>query len=127
MSEPELRCRSLAGHIPGPTCSDGTQNGDETGADCGGSCPACALALFLNEYFLFLGTPAGDAYVFWDGRCEVCSIGGGSATMGRRTQDRPRHGAAMRKTCPRSTYKLIKDPDFHNFVGCVAFFMVFGA
>ena len=83
--------------------------------------------LFLNEYFLFLGTPAGDAYVFWDGRCEVCSIGGGSATMGRRTQDRPRHGAAMRKTCPRSTYKLIKDPDFHNFVGCVAFFMVFGA
>jgi len=25
----------------GPTCSDGIQNGDETGVDCGGSCPAC--------------------------------------------------------------------------------------
>jgi hypothetical protein len=26
----------------GPTCSDGVQNGDETGVDCGGSnCPAC--------------------------------------------------------------------------------------
>ena len=24
-----------------PTCSDLTQNGDETGIDCGGSCPAC--------------------------------------------------------------------------------------
>jgi len=24
-----------------PTCSDGIQNGDETGVDCGGSCPAC--------------------------------------------------------------------------------------
>lgn len=26
----------------GPTCSDGIQNGDETGVDCGGSCPPCA-------------------------------------------------------------------------------------
>ena len=24
---------------PGPTCTDGIQNGDETGVDCGGSCP----------------------------------------------------------------------------------------
>ncbi len=28
----------------GPTCSDGIQNGDETGVDCGGSvCPACPV------------------------------------------------------------------------------------
>ncbi len=26
---------------PGPTCSDGVQNGNETGVDCGGSCTAC--------------------------------------------------------------------------------------
>lgn len=26
-----------------PTCSDGVQNGDETGIDCGGSCAACAV------------------------------------------------------------------------------------
>jgi hypothetical protein len=26
---------------PAPTCSDGIQNGDETGVDCGGSCDAC--------------------------------------------------------------------------------------
>ncbi|NJL77415.1 MAG: T9SS type A sorting domain-containing protein [Saprospiraceae bacterium] len=25
-----------------PTCTDGIQNGTETGVDCGGSCPACA-------------------------------------------------------------------------------------
>ena len=27
----------------GPTCSDGIQNGDETGVDCGGSCPPCVI------------------------------------------------------------------------------------
>ncbi len=26
---------------PTPTCTDGVQNGDETGVDCGGSCTAC--------------------------------------------------------------------------------------
>lgn len=26
---------------PDPTCTDGIQNGDETGVDCGGSCPPC--------------------------------------------------------------------------------------
>src|SRR3954469_14795809 len=26
---------------PASTCSDGVQNGDETGVDCGGSCPRC--------------------------------------------------------------------------------------
>ena len=30
---------------PTATCTDGIQNGDETGVDCGGSCSACAVAL----------------------------------------------------------------------------------
>ncbi|KAB5489345.1 hypothetical protein FOT42_007835, partial [Flagellimonas hadalis] len=29
----------------GSTCSDGIQNGDETGVDCGGSCTPCADAV----------------------------------------------------------------------------------
>ena len=39
---------SRSGHVPGggTTCTDGQQNGDETGTDCGGSCSACALARF---------------------------------------------------------------------------------
>lgn len=28
---------------PAPTCSDGIQNGDETGIDCGGSCSPCSI------------------------------------------------------------------------------------
>lgn len=32
----------VGGGGPTPTCSDGIQNGDETGVDCGGSCAACA-------------------------------------------------------------------------------------
>ncbi len=27
--------------VPAPTCTDGVQNGSETGVDCGGSCPSC--------------------------------------------------------------------------------------
>ena len=27
-----------------PTCTDGIQNGDETGVDCGGSCTPCSSA-----------------------------------------------------------------------------------
>lgn len=33
---------TIGGSPPGPTCSDGIQNGDETGVDCGGSCSACS-------------------------------------------------------------------------------------
>ncbi|HQU59456.1 MAG TPA: zinc metalloprotease, partial [Saprospiraceae bacterium] len=47
------------GTVSPPTCSDGIQNGDETGVDCGGSsCPACVctnaspvtLTLVLDNY-----------------------------------------------------------------------------
>ncbi|MCB9361589.1 MAG: T9SS type A sorting domain-containing protein [Flavobacteriales bacterium] len=31
------------GACPAPSCSDGVQNGTETGVDCGGSCPACPV------------------------------------------------------------------------------------
>lgn len=31
----------VCGGGSGPTCSDGVQNGNETGVDCGGSCPPC--------------------------------------------------------------------------------------
>ncbi len=37
----------------GPTCSDGVQNGDETGVDCGGSsCPACPTNCTENDVTL---------------------------------------------------------------------------
>lgn len=52
---------TLDGYDPGsgpqPTCSDGIQNGTETGVDCGGSCPACdcngtevTLTLVFDNY-----------------------------------------------------------------------------
>lgn len=38
---------SLRDFDPAPTCTDGRQNGTETGKDCGGSCPtACAAPTF---------------------------------------------------------------------------------
>ena len=36
--------------IPTATCSDGIQNGDETGIDCGGSCEPCAVSNTLEGY-----------------------------------------------------------------------------
>ncbi len=42
-----------------PTCSDGIQNGDETGVDCGGSCAPCSSGdVILNEGYFETG---------WDG------------------------------------------------------------
>jgi hypothetical protein len=34
-------CRNYAEETNPPTCADLTQNGDEEGVDCGGSCPPC--------------------------------------------------------------------------------------
>ena len=37
---------------PVPTCSDGIQNGNETGVDCGGDCPPCnELVDFSNHKY----------------------------------------------------------------------------
>ena len=35
-------CQSGNGNPDDPTCTDGIQNGNETGIDCGGDCPPCA-------------------------------------------------------------------------------------
>ena len=43
---------------PDPTCSDLTQNGDETGVDCGGSCPACSTPVpWKQSVFTFGSSP----------------------------------------------------------------------
>jgi hypothetical protein len=41
---------SFGGAAPdvGPSCADADQNGDETGVDCGGSCPPCAVGSGCN-------------------------------------------------------------------------------
>ena len=42
--------------LAAPTCSDGIQNGDETGVDCGGSCPSCPPGnTILNEGYFETG------------------------------------------------------------------------
>lgn len=46
----------------GPTCSDGIQNGDETGVDCGGSsCPPCANS-YEDEYNAVLTYATNQGY-----------------------------------------------------------------
>jgi hypothetical protein len=55
----------VSGGTTGPTCTDGTQNGTETGVDCGGSCPACETCIdgIQNQ---------GETGVDCGGPCTAC-------------------------------------------------------
>jgi len=57
-----------------PTCSDGLQNGDETGVDCGGSCAACPTCSDGNQNGDETGVDCG-------GSCAPCGGGGGSSNV----------------------------------------------
>ncbi|MGB3606210.1 GEVED domain-containing protein [Psychroserpens sp.] len=57
--------RSLAlsdkcGAVAQPTCTDGIQNGNETGVDCGGSCTPCQTG---NQYCDSQGNSVADEYI----------------------------------------------------------------
>ncbi|WAC01137.1 GEVED domain-containing protein [Lacinutrix neustonica] len=43
-----------------PTCTDGIQNGNETGVDCGGSCTPCQTG---NQYCASQGNSVADEYI----------------------------------------------------------------
>lgn len=38
-------CDDDGDNEPEPTCTDGIQNGDETGIDCGGTCDPCEVGI----------------------------------------------------------------------------------
>lgn len=76
-----------------PTCSDGVQNGDETGVDCGGSCAACgggsSLAVLQKDYHYKTTTvthtsfTAGSLIAVWisgGSNVESTTLSGGGVT-----------------------------------------------
>ena len=57
-----------------PTCTDGVQNGDETGVDCGGSCEPCAPTASCDD-----GVQNGnETGVDCGGSCSPCAPTGGT-------------------------------------------------
>ncbi len=50
-----------------PTCTDGVQNGNETGVDCGGSCPPCVTATCFDGI-----QNQGETGVDCGGPCPAC-------------------------------------------------------
>lgn len=57
-----------------PTCTDGIQNGNETGVDCGGDCDPCATTPTCTD-----GVQNGnETGVDCGGSCPPCNTGGGS-------------------------------------------------
>ena len=72
--------RSLAlsdkcGGAAQPTCTDGIQNGNETGIDCGGSCTPCQTG---NQYCNSQGNSVNDEYI---SRVQVGSINNASGAQ----------------------------------------------
>ena len=57
------------GGTSGPTCTDGIQNGSETGVDCGGSCTACAPAATCTDGIQNQGETGVDC----GGPCAACA------------------------------------------------------
>jgi len=66
---------------PTETCSDGIQNQDETGIDCGGVCPACEVPVTysLSNFILlvadWLGVGEEDSDVNNDGIVNTRDLG----------------------------------------------------
>lgn len=60
------------GNTTTPTCSDGIQNGDETGVDCGGSCTPCATLTYCAAN----ANSVSDEYI---GRVQLGTINNASA------------------------------------------------
>ncbi|TVZ53181.1 GEVED domain-containing protein [Dokdonia sp. Hel_I_53] len=71
-----LASSNKCGAVAQPTCTDGVQNGDETGIDCGGSsCTPCQTA---GQYCASQGNSVNDEYI---SRVQVGSINNASGTQ----------------------------------------------
>jgi len=53
-----------------PTCFDGTQNGGETGVDCGGPCPPCSIPVSCSDGI----QNQGEEDIDCGGPCPPCEI-----------------------------------------------------
>jgi hypothetical protein len=77
-------CLNACGPPPAPTCTDGIQNGNETGVDCGGpDCPACppcdnnlTLSIVLDNY------PGETSWDVRDANGNVVASGSGYSGAG---------------------------------------------
>lgn len=56
-----------------PTCTDGVQNGDETGVDCGGSCTPCTAAIDNPASYTF--ERDGESTISFDGQTTRLKMG----------------------------------------------------
>lgn len=67
---------------PPPTCTDGIQNGTETGVDCGGSCPPCACnGTAVNLSITFDNYPEETSWVIRNASNQTVASGGTYASQ----------------------------------------------
>ncbi len=94
-----LKVARLTQFAPPPSCTDSTQNGSETGVDCGGGCAACAVGegceigldcttgvcqdRVCRVASCDNGAPdAGETDTDCGGECSVCDVGDSCAVGG---------------------------------------------
>ena len=70
-----LALSDKCGAVAAPTCTDGIQNGTETGVDCGGSCTPCQTG---TQYCDSQGNNANDEYI---SRVQVGAINNASGAQ----------------------------------------------
>jgi alpha-tubulin suppressor-like RCC1 family protein len=66
----------------GATCSDHTQNGGETGVDCGGTCPSCNVCVDGATQPCYSGPPATLGTGVCHGGTQTCASGQWGACTG---------------------------------------------
>ncbi len=70
-----LALSDKCGAVAQPTCTDGIQNGTETGVDCGGTCTPCQTG---NQYCASQGNSVNDEYI---ARVQVGTINNASGAQ----------------------------------------------
>jgi hypothetical protein len=81
---------------PTPTCSDGIQNGDETGVDCGGSsCPPCSGGCTENSVTLTIVLDNYPEETSWT----VTNSSGGTVASGGTYGNRPDGSTVVENLC----------------------------
>ena len=104
------------GAPPAPTCTDGIQNGDETGIDCGGSsCAPCSTSnVVLNEGYFETGL---DGWIDGGGDCaRVQSANSYEGNFSVRIRDNSGVASSMSLTNINVTPFAAVEVDFYFYV-----------
>jgi len=103
------------GSAPAPTCSDGVQNGSETGVDCGGTCPPCPTGCTTNALTLSITFDNYPEETSWT----LLTSGGASVASGGTYGSQPDGSTLTIPLCvPNGCYTFTMNDAFGDGMCC---------